>query len=71
MVSVGGNEIVLEEHDGRKYIFFYTFRGSLGDYSGFMYVPKGGDPTNFSNLNESQTTDIQPFGDHWFWAAHY
>jgi hypothetical protein len=69
-VSTGGNEVMVEEHDGHKYVMFYTFRGILDNYSGFLFVPAGGDPAHFSDLNETNNTELIRFSDRWFWASH-
>ncbi len=70
-LSSGGNEIIVEEHDGQKYVFFFTFRGVVDNYSGFVYVPEGGDPRNFSDLNEMSSTQITPFGGNWYYGSHH
>lgn len=71
LVSMGGNEIVVEEHAGLKYVFFYTFRGILDNYSGFLYVPDGGVPTNYSDLDESSSTQITHLDGNWHYASHH
>jgi len=70
LVSMGGNEIVVEEHDGGKYVLFFTFRGILDNYSGFLYVPSGGVPSLFSDLNEQQFTEIEPLEENWYFVSH-
>lgn len=71
LVSMGGNEIVVEEHVGLKYVLFYTFRGILDNYSGFLYVPDGGVPTNYSDLDESSSTQITHLDGNWYYASHH
>lgn len=70
-LSKGGNEIVVEEHDGKKYVFFFTFRGILDNYAGFIYVPDGGNPSHYSDLNEDQSTNIVSLEKNWFYASHH
>ena len=70
-VSAGGNEIVVEEHDGKKYVFFFFNRGVVDNYSGYLYVPEGGDPQKYGDLNESHSTQIIPYGGPWFWTSHH
>lgn len=70
-LSVGGNEFVVQEYNGRKYVFFFTFRGILDNYSGFLYVPDGGDPKLYSDLNEEDSTQIVKYDDHWFYASYH
>jgi hypothetical protein len=69
-VSEGGNEIIVEEHQGKKYVFFFTYRGLLGYYAGFLYVPTGGSPTRYSDLARDTTTRIERLDTHWFYVAH-
>lgn len=69
-VSMGGNEIVIEVHDGQRYVFFFTYRGMLDNYSGFLFVPSGGDPRRFADLGEP-TTDIIQQEEHWYFLAHW
>jgi hypothetical protein len=70
-VSVGGNEIVVEEHEGKRYVFFYSFRGVLDNYSGFLFVPDGGTPTQFSDLWEADSTQLRRLDGQWFFASHW
>ena len=69
-VSLGGNEVIVEHHDGRTYVFFFTFRGILDNYAGFLYVPDGGDPAAFSDLSETLSTEVVKMADNWFYASH-
>ncbi len=70
-LSAGGNEIVVEEHDGLKYLFFFTFRGILDSYAGFLYVPRGGKPTEYSDLGESCCVEIEHLDGNWYFASHH
>jgi hypothetical protein len=69
LVSTGGNEIVVEEHEGKKYVLFFTFRGVLDNYSGFLYVPSGGSPSLFSDLNE-EFAQIKLLEENWYLVSH-
>jgi hypothetical protein len=68
-VSASGNEIVVEEHDGKTYVFFFTFRGILDNYSGFVFVPDGGDPLLYGDLREP-ATELVRFDENWFFVSH-
>jgi hypothetical protein len=70
-VSLGGNDIIVEEKEGYKYVFFFTYRGILDNYSGFIYVPDGGKPEMYSDLNESNVTQIIHYDGNWYWASHH
>ena len=67
---MGGNEVVVEEHDDKTYVLFFTFRGVLDNYSGFLYVPDGGSPSLFSDLDEQQFTQIVPLEENWYFVSH-
>lgn len=69
-VSMSGNQIVVEEHDGRKLVFFYTFRGILDNYAGFLFVPKDANPLSYSDLGEPCCTQFVKYSDRWFWVSH-
>lgn len=69
-LSMGGNEIVVEGRSDFKYVFFYTYRGVLDNYNGFLFVPQGGDPKGFSDLNEAESTNLVQLEQEWFYAEH-
>lgn len=48
-VSAGGNEVVVERHQGNVYLFFYTERGVLDRYAGYLWVGADGDPQMFDD----------------------
>lgn len=70
LVSRGGNEIVVEEHEGGRYILFFTYRGILDNYAGFLRVPPGGDPARFGDLGETASTQIVPWEPRWYYVSH-
>lgn len=70
-VSRGGNDIVVEKHDGLTYVFFFTFRGILDNYSGYLYVPEGGSPEKYSDLNETNVTEIKHVENNWYLVSHH
>ncbi|KZN48308.1 hypothetical protein [Pseudoalteromonas luteoviolacea] len=70
-LSRGGNDIVVENHEGLTYILFFTFRGLLDNYSGYLYVPSGGLPEKFRDLNEDDTTEIKHIEDNWYLISHH
>lgn len=70
-VSMGGNEVMVEEVNGLYYVFFYTFRGILDNYAGFIYVPTAGDPSQYGDLNESRKTELRHLDGNWYYASHH
>ena len=69
-LSRGGNDIVVEDHEGLTYVFFFTFRGVLDNYSGYLYVPKGGSPEMYGDLDESEFTQIKHIESNWYLVSH-
>jgi hypothetical protein len=69
-LSMGGNELLVEEHDGRTYVLFFTFRGILDNYAGYLFVPEGGDPRRFRDLGED-TTEIVYMRPSWVYVSHH
>ncbi len=70
-VSMGGNEVIVEKHEGDTYILFFTFRGILDNYAGFLYVPENGDPKLFYDLNESDSTELVKYDTNWYYVSHW
>jgi hypothetical protein len=68
-VSKGGDEIVVEGSAKEAYVFFFTYRGILDHYSGFLWVPDGGNPQNFRDAGEEKT-QIRSFGGNWYFVGH-
>ncbi|THB67335.1 MAG: hypothetical protein D6B26_01710 [Spirochaetaceae bacterium] len=66
-LSKGGGEIIVEQHEENTYIFFYTYRGVLDNFSGFMYrsdnsIPQDGD-------FDSVFAEIKAYSTNWYWTA--
>jgi hypothetical protein len=70
-VSRGGNDLFIERQSEGTYILFFTFRGILDNYAGFLWVPAGGAPRRFRDLGESARTEIVPLEGRWFWVSHH
>jgi hypothetical protein len=68
-VSMGGNEIVVEGPRDQPYVFFFTFRGILDNYSGFPWVPDGAKPERFGDAADPGT-EIESFGGNWYFIGH-
>jgi hypothetical protein len=68
-VSKGGDEIIVEGLPNEPYVFFFTYRGVLDNYSGFLWVPKGGRPEQFGDAAETGT-QIESLGDNWYFVGH-
>lgn len=68
-VSMGGDEIIVEGPRNSPYVFFFTFRGILDNYSGFLWVPDGKRPELFSDV-AATGTEIKSFGNNWYFIGH-
>jgi hypothetical protein len=64
-----GDRVLIEGERNNPYVFFFTFRGILDNYSGFLWVPEGGEPSKFSDAWEPGT-QIMHYGDHWYFIGH-
>ena len=69
-ISAGGNEIETARRDGKTYVFFYTFRGILNSYAGFLYVPTGGDPSAYPDVKADPEAISVRYEEHWFFVSH-
>ncbi|MCZ7662555.1 MAG: hypothetical protein M5U22_06295 [Thermoleophilia bacterium] len=70
-LSRGGNEVAVEKVGSGSYVLFFAVRGVLDNYSGYLWVPSGGDPRSFWDLSESESCEIKRYDDHWYWVAHW
>ena len=68
-VSMGGNEILVQGAPKRPFVFFFTYRGILDNYSGFLWVPSGQNPRQFLDAAEPGT-EIVSYGDNWYFIGH-
>lgn len=69
-LSQGGDQVIVERHDGRLYVLFFTYRGILDNYSGFLFVPPGGDPALF-DARQGRTPQLIRYGEHWYFTSHH
>jgi hypothetical protein len=69
-VSVGGNDIVVEQTDARPYVLFLTLRGFRHTFSGFLHVPRGGDPEKFFEFADKPPACVVPYGKDWYFVAN-
>jgi hypothetical protein len=69
-VSKGGNELVVQRDARGTYVFFYTFRGILDNYAGFLFVPPNGTPATFGDFSEVNATQLVKMADGWYFASH-
>lgn len=68
-LSRGGGVIMVEKYEDGIGVFFFTFRGILDNFSGFIYRDDNAcpDSTDFSG----DFKQVKSLGEGWFWAASY
>lgn len=60
-------EVLVSTKDNKLRVFFYTFKGILDNFSGFIYTEVSNDPSP-ENLN-CEPTQIKKKSDHWYWVS--
>ncbi len=67
-LSKGGGEIVVKNFGDDTYILFFTFRGVLDNFSGFVYSPNDNPPVQgeIANFKEVERLD-----ENWFFVSSY
>jgi hypothetical protein len=66
-LSRGGGDIIVDRSPTLTIVFFYTFRGILGSFSGFMYRSDNSSPQQ-DDLG-GEYVQIEKLRDHWYWVA--
>jgi len=66
-LSKGGGEILIEKASGNLEIFFFTYRGILNDYSGYLYSSSIRNSSNAALIRGCR--EIINIQDHWFWVS--
>jgi hypothetical protein len=69
-VSVGGNDIVVEQAEAGPYVLFLTLRGFRHTFSGFLHVPRGGDPAEFFEFADKPPALVVSYGKNWYFVAN-
>lgn len=62
-------EILVERKNRSVSVFFFTFRGVLDNFSGFVYRSSGDPPTDEDFYGDYK--EIIKLRDRWYWAASY
>lgn len=63
-LSKGGGDITVQEENR---VFFFTFRGVLNNFAGFIYSPENQKPTNdFFNVDYIK---IKKMRENWYWVS--
>jgi hypothetical protein len=60
-------EIMVDHRNGKTFILFFTFRGILDRFSGYVYSPTGDPPAKDQFLGDG--IEIDHIAPNWFWYA--
>jgi hypothetical protein len=66
-LSKGGGEIIVVQQGNAIIVFFYTYRGVMDNFSGFMYRSDASAPQKGDLGGDFR--EIKKLRDHWFWVA--
>jgi hypothetical protein len=64
------NDIVVDETDEGTYVLFLTTRGLKHYFTGFLYVPPGGDPRKFFEFEDKPPSQIVRYDNDWYFVAN-
>ena len=68
-LSKGGGEIEIEKTDKGYYILFFTYRGILDNFSGFVYSPNDQKPSK--RTFDGDFKQIEKLKENWYWVGSY
>ena len=66
-LSRDDGEVLIDRRDGNTFVLFFTFRGILGRFSGFVYSPTDEPPGK--DEFDGDGLEIKRLAPHWFWYA--
>ena len=69
-VSVGGNDVVVDEIDEGTYVLFLTSRGLKHYFTGFLRVPPDGDPKKFFEFEDKPPSQLVRYDKDWYFVAN-
>lgn len=64
-LSKGGGEIIVEKYGEEYNVFFFTFRGILDNYSGFVYT------SNDVIFFEEDIKETEKLNENWYFVSSY
>lgn len=68
-LSRGGGEVLVERKDGVTKVLFFTFRGVLDNFAGFIYKSDNTEPLKSDFYGDFK--EFKKYKDHWFWGTSY
>jgi hypothetical protein len=68
-LSSGGGEIVMKKSGDGYNILFFTYRGIMDNFSGFVYTPNDQKPSK--KAFDSDSKDIEKMDKNWYFLGSY
>lgn len=68
-LSKGGGEVLIEKNQTTYSILFFTYRGILDNFSGFLYIPNSKSPDNISFINRVKETER--IDNKWYFVSSF
>jgi hypothetical protein len=68
MLSAGGDEAMVDSCGSQTCVLFFYYRGLLHHYSGYLFVPSGGDAESFDDLIQ-QRGFVQRVAANWYFVG--
>jgi hypothetical protein len=69
-VSARGNDIVVDHAEEGIYVLFLTSRGLKHYFTGFLHVPRGGDPKKFFEFEDKPPSQLVRYDENWYFVAN-
>jgi hypothetical protein len=69
-VSARGNDIVVDHAEEGTYVLFLTSRGLKHYFTGFLHVPRGGDPKKFFEFEDKPPSQLVRYDENWYFVAN-
>jgi hypothetical protein len=68
-ISAGGNQVVVHNTPQGAFVSFYTYRGILGNFSVFVWVPDGATLDDYRRI-EGNPVHVRQLAKNWYFVAH-
>ena len=69
LLSSDGGEVFLDRRGGKAFVLFFTFRGVLDHFAGYVYSPSDTPPASDEFMDSGR--EINRVAPRWFWYSSY
>ncbi|MBE7122751.1 hypothetical protein FT638_23080, partial [Bacillus cereus] len=67
--SKNGGDVIIQQNKNGISVFFFTYRGILDNFSGFIYTPNDTRPNKYDFNNEYK--DITKIEKNWYYVTSH